>query len=149
MPRAAAAPGSRPAIDPATPGVACAGHQVKVSLPLLPDELGDELGVVAGVRVHDHDEVAGGVLDPVDVGRAEAELLSSGSQNDPLLAVNLLELLGDIQGPVRTAVIDHDDLEVNVRLSEVLDQQPDDDREVVTLIVGGEQHGVLPWPWTV
>ena len=78
-----------------------------------------------------------------------AELLGSGFKNDPLLAVNLLELLGDIQGPVRTAVIDHDDLEVNVRLSEVLDQQPDDDREVVTLIVGGKQHGVLPWPWSV
>jgi hypothetical protein len=34
---------------------------------LLLDELGDELGVVGKVRVHDEDEVAGGVLYTVDV----------------------------------------------------------------------------------
>ena len=70
-----------PAIDSTIASIACAGDHVKVAFLLLQDELGDELWVVAQVCVHDDDEVAGGVLDPVHIGRPQSQFLCSRSQN--------------------------------------------------------------------
>ena len=70
-----------PAIDSTIASIACAGDHVKVAFLLLQDELGDELGVVAQVRVHDYDEVARGVLDPVHIGCTETQFLGSRTQN--------------------------------------------------------------------
>ena len=70
-----------PAIDSTIASIACAGDHVKVAFLLLQDELGDELGVVAQVRIHDNDEVARGVLDPVHVGCTEPQFLGSRTQN--------------------------------------------------------------------
>ena len=70
-----------PAIDSTIASIACAGDHVKVAFLLLQDELGDELGVVAQVRVHDNDEVARGVLDPVHIGCTETQFLGSRTQN--------------------------------------------------------------------
>jgi hypothetical protein len=50
-------------------GISRAGDNVQVSLLLQPDELGNELGVVGKVRVHDDDEVPAGVLYTVNVRR--------------------------------------------------------------------------------
>ena len=70
-----------PAIDSTIASIACAGDHVKVAFLLLQDELGDELWVVAQVGVHDDDEVAGGVLDPVHIGCTETQFLGSRTQN--------------------------------------------------------------------
>ena len=60
-----------------------------------------------------------------------------------LCSVDLFKLLARFQGPVWAAIVDHDDLEVEVGVGEGLDEQPDDDREVFFLIVGWQQHAVL------
>ena len=64
------------------------------------------------ICVHDNDEVPLGVLEPVDVGRPEAELLLPWPEDDGLLSVDLLQLLGHVEGAVGRAVVDYDDLEV-------------------------------------
>ena len=68
------------------------------------DELGDELGVVREVGVHDDDEVAGGELQAVHVGRAEAELAGARLEED-VWRVGL-ELVGAGEGAVGGAVVD-------------------------------------------
>ena len=64
------------------------------------------------ICVHDDDEIPLGVLEPVDVGRPEAELLLSRPEDDSLLTVNLLQLLGHVEGAIRRAVVDDDNFEV-------------------------------------
>ena len=71
-----------------------------------------ETYVMRQICVHDDDEVPLGVLEPVDVGRPEAELLLSRPEDDGLLSVDLLQLLGHVEGAVGRAVVDDDDLEV-------------------------------------
>ena len=78
-----------PAIDSTIASIACAGDHVKVAFLLLQDELGDELGVVAQVRVHDYDEVARGVLDPVHVSCTEPQFFGSWTQNWETWCVNI------------------------------------------------------------
>ena len=70
-----------PAIDSTIASIACASDHVKVAFLLLQDELGDELGVVAQVRVHDNDEVARGMFDPMHVSCTETQFLGSRTQN--------------------------------------------------------------------
>ena len=70
-----------PSIDSTVTSIASASDHIKVAFLLLQDELGDELGVVAQVRVHDNDEVARGVLDPVHIGCTETQFLGSRTQN--------------------------------------------------------------------
>jgi hypothetical protein len=50
-------------------GISCAGDDVQVCLLLQSDELGNELGVVGEVCVHDDDKVPAGVLYTVNVRR--------------------------------------------------------------------------------
>ena len=84
------------------------------------------------------------MLNAVDVGGAQAELLLPGPEDDPVLAVDLLQLFGYVEGAVGAAVVDDDDLEVQVvLLGQVLDQQPDDDGQVLPLVVRWKEDGVL------
>ena len=70
-----------PSIDSAITSISGTSDHVKVALLLLQDELRDELWMVTEVSVHDDDEVAGGVLDPMHIGRPQSQFLCSRSQN--------------------------------------------------------------------
>ncbi|KAI9148067.1 3-oxoacyl-(acyl carrier protein) reductase [Paramyrothecium foliicola] len=102
-----------PAEDAAVAGVAGARDDVVVGRLLQGDHLGDELGVVAEVGVHDDDEVARDELQAVDVGGAEAQLAGARLEDD-VRGVGLDELLGDLLGAVGGAVVDDDDFPVKV-----------------------------------
>ena len=95
-------------------GVPGTSHDVGVATLLDANHLGDELGVVAEVGVHDDDEVAGGEGQTVDIGSSEAELALTGLQDDMVCAVELLELLRDFEGTVRGAIVNNDHLPVQV-----------------------------------
>lgn len=87
---------------------------VGVGLFLDLDHLGDELGMVAEIGVHDDNEVASAVGQAVDVGSAEAKFALTGLEVDVLGAVESLELLSDLEGAVRGAVVDNHDFPVQV-----------------------------------
>ena len=69
---------------------------------------------MAEVGVHNDDIVAGRELQAVDIGRSETEFASSGLQFDVLRADGGDELLCDFLGAVGGAVVDNDDLPVEV-----------------------------------
>lgn len=69
--------------------------------------------MVREIGVHDDDEVAGCELQTVDVGCAEAELPGAGVEVD-VWRVDLGELVGDDLGAVWGAVVDYDELPVEV-----------------------------------
>lgn len=102
-----------PAKDAAVASVAGAGDDVVVGRLLQGDHLGDELGVVTEVGVHDDDEVAGDELQAVNVGGSEAELAGARLELD-VGGVGLDELLGDVLGAVGGAVVDDDDFPIEV-----------------------------------
>ena len=70
--------------------------------------------MVAEVGVHDDDIVAGRELQAVDIGRSETEFACSRVQFDMLGADGGDELLCDFLGAVGGAVVDNDDLPVEV-----------------------------------
>jgi len=76
--------------------------------------------VVGEVGVHDDDEVAGGELQAVDVGGAEAELAGARLEEDAGGAVGALELFGDFLGAVGGAVVDDYELPVEVAEGQML-----------------------------
>lgn len=122
---------------------------------------------MAHVRIHDDDKVAGRVLHPVDVGSAQSQFRWTRLQNDPLLAVDLLQILGHVQSAIGTTIVNHNDLVVdfaainwflyefftmvhllprliaNSPFVHVLDNEPHDNRQVLALIVGGQQDRIL------
>lgn len=122
---------------------------------------------MAHVRIHDDDKVAGRVLHPVDVGSAQSQFRWPRLQNDPLLAVDLLQILGHVQSAIGTTIVNHNDLVVdfaainwflyvfftmvhllprliaNSPFVHVLDNEPHDNRQVLALIVGGQQDRIL------
>lgn len=102
-----------PAVDAAVASVAGAGDNVVVGLLLDSNHLGDELGVVAKVGVHDDDKVARGELQAVDVGRAETKLASARLEED-VRAVGLDELVGYFLGAVGRAIVDNDEFPVEL-----------------------------------
>lgn len=155
-----------PAVDAATRPVARARNNVVIVLLLQRDHLGDELGVVAEVGVHDNNVVTLGELQAVNVGGTEAELASAGLEDD-MRRVGLDELLGDFLGAIGRAVVDDDEFPVNVagkgkgwsawsritreadngRIGDVLFskgalQQPCDDGQVLALVECGQDHRV-------
>ena len=69
---------------------------------------------MAEVGVHDDDIVAGRELQAVDIGRSETEFACSRVQFDMLGADGGDELLCDFLGAVGGAVVDNDDLPVEV-----------------------------------
>lgn len=157
-----------PAVDAAAGLVARARHNVVVVFLLQRNHLRDELGVVAKVGVHDDDVVALGKLQAVDVGGAEPELARARLEDD-VGSVGLDELLGDVLGAVGRAVVDDDELPIdvavrtepklarglhariargrrgtgtNVLFSKGALQQPCDDGQVLALVEGGQDHRV-------
>lgn len=70
--------------------------------------------MVAEVRVHDDDEVAGRKLQAVHVGGTEAELAGARLEEDARGAVGALELARDFLGAVGGAVVDDYELPVEV-----------------------------------
>jgi hypothetical protein len=111
-----------PAVDAAVAGVAGAGDDVGAGAGLDRDHLGDELGVVREVGVHDDDEVALGELQPVDVGRAQAQLARARLQHDARGAVDLLQLLGNVLRAIRGAVVDDDEFPIELSRGQRLRQ---------------------------
>lgn len=105
-----------PAKDTTVSSVSGTGDDVVVALLLEGDHLGDELGVVGEVGVHNDDEVAGDELEAVDVGRSETELASAGLELD-VGRVDLDELLGDFLGSIGGAVVDDDEFPIEVATS--------------------------------
>jgi hypothetical protein len=71
---------------------------------------------VREVRVHDDHEVARRELQPVDVGRAEAELAGARLQED-VWGVGFCELVCDDLGPVWGAVVDDYEFPVEVSVA--------------------------------
>lgn len=67
--------------------------------------------VMTQIRVHDHNVVAARRLHSVHVRSAQTEFGGARTQNQHIVAVDGLQLLGHVQRAVRTAVVDDDDLE--------------------------------------
>ena len=100
-----------PAEHTAVASISGARDDVVVALRLDCDHLGDELGVVAEVGVHDDDEVAGDELQAVDVGGAEAKFARSGLEDD-VGSVSFDKLEGDFLGAIGGTVVDDDEFPV-------------------------------------
>jgi len=62
------------------------------------------------IRIDDNNKVPGGMFDAMYVGRPKAQFGAAGSQHNPVLAVNLLQVLGHIQCSIRTAIINNNHL---------------------------------------
>lgn len=121
--------------------------------------------MVAEVSIHDDHEIAGGIFQAVDISGSQTKLALAGLEDDVIGAVERLELLRDLEGAVRGSIVNDNDLpiqlprcETGVLTSNSLDNsgrherilriespldQPDDDREVPPLIVGGKNDRVL------
>ena len=96
--------------------------------------------MVGEVGVHDDDEIASGILQAMDVGSTEAQLARSWLEDDALGSVKLLELLSDLEGPVRRGVVDNDQLPIELVLGEGSVEQPDQHGQVGAFVVGREKH---------
>lgn len=70
--------------------------------------------VVAQVRIDDDDKVAGRVFHAVYVSSAQTQFRRPRLQHNLLLAVDLLQVLGHVQRSIRTAIVDHDYLVVEI-----------------------------------
>ena len=93
------------------------------------------------ICVHDDDEIPLGVLQPVNVGRPEAEFLLPRPEDDGVVAVDLLQLLTHVESAVGGTVVDDYDLEID--FFEILHQQPHDEGQVFALVVGGQEDGIF------
>lgn len=124
--------------------------------------------MVGEVGVHDDDEVARRKLQAVHVRSSQTQLAGAGADLDMLWCVHPLELRGDLLRSVRRAVVDNDELPVQLAvgravlavncslllasaeglqgyllLSERLVEQPCYYGQIAALIVCGEQDRVL------
>lgn len=104
-----------PAVHAAVARVARARDDVVVGRLLERNHLRDEFRVVREVGVHDDDKVARDKLEAVHVGRAETELARAGLEDD-VRGVGLDELVGDLLGAVGGAVVDNDELPVELAM---------------------------------
>src|SRR5690606_34228058 len=93
------------------------------------DEPVQEREVVGAVSVHDDDEVAARGLHPAKTGRAIAA--------DRLVHDTRASLLGVRPGPVRRAVVAHDDLAAVAEALERVMGLPDDGRDAGALVQAG------------
>lgn len=105
-------------LDISEVGVSGSGYNVGVAGLLDLDHLGDELGVVAEIGVHNDNEVAGAEFQAVDVSGSQAELACAGLEDDVFFAVELLELLRDFEGAVRGSVVNDNDLPIQLARQE-------------------------------
>lgn len=70
--------------------------------------------MVREIGVHDDDEGARCGAQTVHVGGAETEFAGARAQEDVCGAVELAELLCDLEGPIGRGVVDDDDFVVEV-----------------------------------
>lgn len=89
-------------------------HNVCLGLLLDSDHLGDEFGVVAEIGVHDNNEVAGGVFQTMNIGRSQTKLTLTGFEDNVFRAIELLELLRDLEGAVRGSVVNDNNLPIQL-----------------------------------
>src|SRR5262245_60965579 len=138
-------PRQRPVDDGDAVQVARAQHDVGILRGL--EELADGVGVVREVGVHLEHELGAvreRVAEPVPVRRAESELPRAPDQVD---ARRLrLPRLHESRGPVGRAVVHHQHVQSVREPQQALQQRID----VVTLVVGGDDHrllhqGAAPW----
>lgn len=70
--------------------------------------------MMAQIGVHNNDEFTSGALHAMDIGRSQAQLRRSWPQNNQLLAVNPLQILGHVQRSIRTSIVDHNYLKFKI-----------------------------------
>lgn len=103
-------------LDISAIGIPRAGDNVRVRRLLDSDHLGDELGVVAEIGVHDDNEVTSSKLQAVDIRGAQTELALAGLEDNVFGAIEALELLADLEGTVRGAIVNNNDFPIEVAI---------------------------------
>jgi hypothetical protein len=114
--------------------------------------------VVGEISVHKDDVVSSAFAKAIDVGTAEAHL-SGAPVQDNLVTVYLLEFADDVLRTVWRVVVDDYNFHVDVAakrlgnagmrvgwdllLLRALHEEPDDERQIFTLFVGGHEDGVF------
>lgn len=68
--------------------------------------------MVAQVRIDKDDKVAGGIFHAVNVSSTQSKFRWPRLQDNLLISVDLLQVLGHVQGTIRTAIVDYYDLVV-------------------------------------
>lgn len=104
----------------ATVRITCTSNNVGVVLFLDANHFGDELGVVAEVGVHDNHKVTGCEFQTMNVSRSEAEFALARLQDNVLRAIELLELLANLEGAVRGAIVHDDNLPIQFAVNREL-----------------------------
>lgn len=66
--------------------------------------------MVRQICVHYNDKISSRVFNTVNVSRSQAEFPFSRPQEYPVLAVEFLQLFRHLQGAVRWAIVDNNDL---------------------------------------
>ncbi len=99
--------------------------------------------VVREVCVHENHKVASGQLEAVNVGSAQPQLARAQQDLEPVLPKQALQLQRHLVGAVRGGVLHHHNLVLQPSAPEGLIQQPNHQRQVIALIVRGQQNSVL------
>ncbi len=99
--------------------------------------------MVREISVHQNHEFTSAFTETIDVCGTETELSWTRMQLDFVLTVDALEFLDNVLGAIGGVVIDDNHFHVDFVLLGSFHQEPDDQREVVFLIVGWKQHRVL------
>ena len=97
------------------------------------------------ICIHNDDKIPLGMLQPMHIGCAQPQLLLSWPQDNFVFAVQTLQLLSHLQGAIRTAIVNHNDLIVYAVLVQIFDQKPNNDGKVFTLVVSRQKYGVFVW----
>ncbi|GIX63411.1 OTU domain-containing protein 6B [Babesia caballi] len=135
--------GRTPAARAAAGRVASAAHDVVVAGALQLDHLADVLGVVGEVGVHNQNEVVARVRETVHVGGAEPELAGTAQQLQVDGGEERLELGVHIGRAVGAAIVHEQNL--ILQRSEDVDEEVDNVREVVLLVVARQNDGQAPY----
>lgn len=91
--------------------------------------------MVREIGVHDDDEIAACRFEAVNISGAEAEFTGARAQEDVFGVVQLLQLLGDVEGAVRGGIVDDDGFVVEVVFRKSAVEKPDYYWEVTALVV--------------
>jgi hypothetical protein len=92
------------------------------------------------ISVHEHYILALAPLESVDVGTSQAQLAWSGVEHDLVRTVDSLKMLYLVLGTIGTVIINDNDLHINLFLLSALHQHIDDQRKVLSFVVGGKDH---------
>lgn len=149
-----------PSVHASVTSIPGTGNDIIVALLLLLDELGDGVRMMRKVGIHDDDKVAGSELHAVNICSSESELSGTRVKLDLVGAEGLDELLRNVLGAIGGSVIDNYKFpgktairivscesipcqRETIRVRKCLVEQIGDDWEVLALIVGGQDNGVL------